>query len=88
MIKLKQFEFKQLDENIWIYSIYKSEEENGVGLSIVILKSDDNCYEVKISTPLCSQFIDNECQFSTYAEAENAAKEFIKKILMQHIEME
>lgn len=86
MIKFKQFEFEQLDEKNWVYDIYKGEEW-GVCLSVFIKKRLDS-YDVLISGRGIIKSIPGECQFNTYAEAENAAREFIKKILLQHVEME
>lgn len=86
MIKLKQFEFEKLDERNWVYNIYEGKEW-GVCLSVFIRRWDDN-YDVTVSGRGISEFIPGECQFNTLEEAETAARLFIEKILLQHVEME
>lgn len=88
MIKFKQFEFRQLGEYTWKYDIYRG-EDCGVCLSVFIRKwIEAPCYEVSISGRGIEESIPGECEFSTYAEAEAAAKFFIEKMLLQHVEME
>lgn len=86
MIKFKQFEFEQLGDYTWKYDIYQG-VDCGVCLSVFIYNWGTN-YDVQIVGRGMCQFIPGQCQFSTYAEAEQAAKLFIKKMLLQHVEME
>lgn len=88
MIKLKQFKFEKLDETTWVYDIYKGKEW-GVCLSVFIRKwRSKDSYNVTVSGRGISEFIPGQDKFNTYAEAYAAAKLFIEKMLLQHVEME
>lgn len=88
MIKLKQFEFEKIDETTLVYDIYKGEEW-GVCLSVFIRKwRSKDSYEVTVSGRGISEAIPGKCKFSTYVEAETAARLVIEKMLLQHVEME